>query len=807
MKGAARVDDADEGVRRFGGSTDAIDGETGSFALDADDLDGPDARRRRDQQEVDVDIAQQQLHRDEEDLEGKNRDPFGEAKKKRKRKKRDEKRKKKGDLIVELYADGMAKSGHGESRKHLFEDDEMVEPGDPSLTDPDEIRRVLGTPAGYAKHVMILAEAFRRITGATRKEAIDYLATMFVATAEPTFGYLSLKEFGPSTGIVDVYPLEVLERLLERYPGVLPKVGFGKLFVETGTRPDPLRTDTETPLILVYPASLRIRGFALRGGGRPGYMFSPADAEGEYELRIQSPGRYEILVSATNRSGSTVIDRVDVAVRPAGEDALSRERPEPYPPRDSEKVAAWPTPAAPRLSPGDLLGAAAPSDPGAGLLSPAQLAHLKAMDAVGPDEDEAGFDGIFVDEDSTHALDIDERDAVLATPLPEAAAARAPPVRPTAETGEESASKVPTAAKSRDAYDPIDSEAADEPTRALEIDRQQERTVAVEPPQSRHSAGAAEPRKRREPARRRDTEASAPRRAPRLRRGSAAADALAKEGSDAMVQNMPVVHPDADHDEVLSDDDAAALEEVVAAFAGTGQRPEPTNAPGARAPEPAEPLKTPHRRPKRLMSDARIQTERPTEAKAKTASRPSEAIEPVVAPPAPWSSLGAAPMQTDLDHLEAPTQAISAGDLPEPPPQPRLPAEASDFTGPLPPTAELPPALDHDTADLPMVFARNRTSPGTDAEAPVDALAPTGEFVGLAAEPPAQAPIRHTETTRRTGEDAESMADKTSGFVDVRPTDRTQPIQTHLVADGEEDMDDPDYDDPTLAEMLRNHLE
>jgi len=401
MKGADYVDN--DAPLAGGDPMDPIDGETGSFAVDAD---GPEGRRRRgDPNDADIDLAQQQLQREEEEQKAREKDPFGDERRKRRgqRKKKRKKDDDKAEHDAELYEDGMARSGQGQSRKHLFEEDELVEPGDTSLTDPDEIRKVLGTPTAYAKHVMILAEAFRRATGATRREAIEYLATMFVATAEPTFGYLSLKEFGPSTGIVDIYPLEVLERLLDRYPGVLPKVGFGKLFANGWTASDPLRTDTETPLLLRYPTEMRIRGFALKGGGRPGYMFSPADEPGTYELRIQSPGRYEILVSATNRSGYTVIDRIEVAVRPGSTADLPRERPEPYPPRDSVKVEAWPVPEAPTLHAGDLDGYQR-AEKQAGLLSPEQIAHMQARDAMGVEEDDSGFEGIFVDEDPTSGL-------------------------------------------------------------------------------------------------------------------------------------------------------------------------------------------------------------------------------------------------------------------------------------------------------------------------------------------------------------------------------------------------------------------
>jgi hypothetical protein len=233
-----------------------------------------------------------------------------------------------------------------ESRAHLFAPEKPT-PGDPSLFDPDEIQRALETPVAYAKHVMILAEAFRRSTGAYREEAIAYLARMFVSTSDRNFGRLALKEFGPGSGILDIYPLEVIEHVLERYPGFLPKVRFGCLFhnVPDGER-RALTTNTRTPIMLEYAEELRIRGFAISGGGRPGYVFEPDLEPGKYRLLIQSAGRWTISISAANSSGYTTIDRIIVRVRPKAVRDLVEgggEETE-YPPRDPKRVAAWPMP-------------------------------------------------------------------------------------------------------------------------------------------------------------------------------------------------------------------------------------------------------------------------------------------------------------------------------------------------------------------------------------------------------------------------------------------------------------------------------
>lgn len=217
----------------------------------------------------------------------------------------------------------------------------LVSVGDPRLVDPHAIKEALGSPAAYAKHCMILAEAFRESTGAHRREAIAYLGRLFASLGDRAFARQALKELGTGTGIVDLYPLEVVTYVLERHPGLLSKVGFGRFFA----RPKSQRTlvlEAGVAGPLEYPSHLKVRGFALEGGGQPGYRFEPALEDGRYHLTIQAPGRYRLLISGATRSGYTVIDRVEVLVKD-GPAALPPRTPE-RPPRDEAKVKAWPQP-------------------------------------------------------------------------------------------------------------------------------------------------------------------------------------------------------------------------------------------------------------------------------------------------------------------------------------------------------------------------------------------------------------------------------------------------------------------------------
>lgn len=285
------------------------------------------------------------------------------------------------DELVEAILAGPPESAPSQTRRKA---------GDPTLTDPADIQRKLGTPIAYAKHVLLLAEAFRHATGATRDEAITYLAAMFCAAPDRTFGRLALKELGSATGIIDLYPLEVVEHLLENYPSFLPRVGFGTLFSDRVT-------STESPLQLIarvderleYPTGTKIRGFAIRGGGRPGYRFEPADEDDVYLLRIDSGGHYELLISGLLEAGRTVVDRLHVEViganpPPEHEDGI--------PERDEARVAAWtvPEPApfedeAPDTDTHD-------TDDHSDLMSSGEIVQRQQLDALrGPKGDELDF--------------------------------------------------------------------------------------------------------------------------------------------------------------------------------------------------------------------------------------------------------------------------------------------------------------------------------------------------------------------------------------------------------------------------------
>ena len=200
--------------------------------------------------------------------------------------------------------------------------------GDLSLTDPVEMRRLLGPSVRFAQHAMLLAEAQMQ-AGADRPSAIAFLADLYVGAGDRAYANKALRDFGAATGILDIYPLELLDHLLAFVPGFCQRVTRGTFL--TSAPEQQYRAKAGQTIVLAYDPALRVRGFAVKDGARPGYLLEPTDPPGQYHLTFLSPGHFTVLISAISKDGQLFIESFECSVDEGDPDAaalvaIERER-------------------------------------------------------------------------------------------------------------------------------------------------------------------------------------------------------------------------------------------------------------------------------------------------------------------------------------------------------------------------------------------------------------------------------------------------------------------------------------------------
>ncbi len=234
----------------------------------------------------------------------------------------DERRKKRGQRDAEGdeekkdddQGEEAAKSlGFTEGTGKFFQDAPADRMGDLTLTSPEDIKKILGPSVRFAQHAMLLAENELK-GGMKREDALAYMASLFVGLTDSAYANKALRDFGPGTGIVDLYPLEVMQHLLQHVPGFVTKISTAKFFVNVPK--EGYDGFAGEPILLRYPEGYRIRGFAIKGGDKPGYLFEPTDPPGTYLLTIASPGTYTVIVSALAKGGVLSIEEFPARIKP-----------------------------------------------------------------------------------------------------------------------------------------------------------------------------------------------------------------------------------------------------------------------------------------------------------------------------------------------------------------------------------------------------------------------------------------------------------------------------------------------------------
>lgn len=178
--------------------------------------------------------------------------------------------------------------------------------GDPELS--AEAFGQLGTLVA-ARHLMALLARRRR--DLPRAALLDEVGALLLAQRDPQAIRRILLQMGEVGRIVDIYPLEVMDWVLKRRPELLGGFAYGDVILnkaELGSR----TFDVEEVIRIKVPLSLKMRAFALEGGGAPGYCFAPGPPA-EYHLEIAEAGRYTILVRGDVRRTS-LLDRAILSI-------------------------------------------------------------------------------------------------------------------------------------------------------------------------------------------------------------------------------------------------------------------------------------------------------------------------------------------------------------------------------------------------------------------------------------------------------------------------------------------------------------
>lgn len=178
------------------------------------------------------------------------------------------------------------------------------------LTEPELMRKTLGTPVRVAKHLLVLSSRMLKEKQQERGHVVDYLAGTFVALG-PDFGRRAFKDFSANIGIGSIYPLEVHEKLILVQDNFLPTT---KCRFTSGKRM--LTTKVKVPIVLEYPEDIRITEFAVKGGSKSGYQLAPMKEKGKYGLKLFEVGEFRVLMLGIDTMGFQRLEEIRITVEP-----------------------------------------------------------------------------------------------------------------------------------------------------------------------------------------------------------------------------------------------------------------------------------------------------------------------------------------------------------------------------------------------------------------------------------------------------------------------------------------------------------
>ncbi|MFH1809455.1 MAG: hypothetical protein ABIJ09_11970 [Pseudomonadota bacterium] len=219
------------------------------------------------------------------------------------------------------------------------------------LLDPADMRAGLGSPLRVARHLRVIADRMLQSGQFSRDEVLQYLTGCFVNLGHE-FGGSALRSFAFNVGISQIYPLEVLAHASRVLPDFLPRTTLAPFITGRKRR----RLKAGKVATLTCDPSIKITGFALKGGGEPGYQFAPRSDPGEFALCVLTPGYFTLLLMGLDVHGLERIQEIRLAVEDQvtgeipGEDpdlAEARQKAEARQQREDKKKAVA-SPAPPR---------------------------------------------------------------------------------------------------------------------------------------------------------------------------------------------------------------------------------------------------------------------------------------------------------------------------------------------------------------------------------------------------------------------------------------------------------------------------
>ena len=177
--------------------------------------------------------------------------------------------------------------------------------GDPAVTST-ELRQMGNVWA--TRHLLLLLAGRAH---PDREEAVDRIASLLIDLDDGPYARRLLLQAAEVGRVADIYPLEVMVRIMEREPEMLPRVQFGSIIRNARDIEAKLWPVGEV-IELKVPLNLRMKAFALCGGGSPGYTFAPGPPA-TYQLEMGAAGVYRLLFRGEVRRLS-MVDRLIVRV-------------------------------------------------------------------------------------------------------------------------------------------------------------------------------------------------------------------------------------------------------------------------------------------------------------------------------------------------------------------------------------------------------------------------------------------------------------------------------------------------------------